>query len=140
MVTDGVDNYSPRYDPEDPYVQAAIKDSIRAGIVLYSLYWRDQGRFARSGYANYSGQNQLVQTTEATGGINFWNGFTNPVSFEPYLEELFKRMQNQYVVSFAAPLNGKPSVESIRFKANLPGADISAPQQVYIAQPGLAQN
>lgn len=140
MITDGVDTYNPRYDPEDPYVQRAISDSVRAGIVIYSLYWRDQGRFGRSGYANYAGQNLLVQVAETTGGVNFWNGFTNPVSFEPYLEELVQRMENQYQVSFAAPLNGKPQVETLKLKVSMPGANVSAPQQVYVTQPGIAQN
>ena len=34
MVTDGVDNYERRYDPEDPYVTTAINDSVRAGLVV----------------------------------------------------------------------------------------------------------
>jgi len=38
MITDGVDNYNLRYDPEDPYVQAAIEDSVRSGLVVYSFY------------------------------------------------------------------------------------------------------
>ena len=36
MVTDGVDYYELRFDPEDPYVQAAIKDSAKAGLVVYA--------------------------------------------------------------------------------------------------------
>ncbi|HTJ30280.1 MAG TPA: hypothetical protein VL346_07255 [Acidobacteriaceae bacterium] len=140
MVTDGVDNYSPRFDPDDPYVQAAIKDSVRAGIVVYSLYWRDQGRFASSGYANYAGQNLLVQVTEATGGKNFWGGYSNPVSFEPYLEELTRRMQNQYELSFTAPFTGKPQVEAIKVKINAPGIEVASPQQVFVTRPGIAEN
>jgi hypothetical protein len=140
MVTDGVDNYSPRYDPDDPYVQAAIKDSVRAGIVIYSLYWRDEGRFARTGYANYAGQNLLVQVTEATGGKNFWSGFSNPVSFEPYLDELTRRMQNQYELSFTAPFSGKPQVETIKVKINAPGNEVASPQQVFVTRPGMAEN
>ena len=35
MVTDGVDRYSGgRYDPEDPYVQAATSDAQKAGAVI----------------------------------------------------------------------------------------------------------
>jgi hypothetical protein len=140
MVTDGVDNYNPRYDPEDPYVQAAIRDSVRAGIVLYSLYWHDQGRFSRTGYANNAGQNLMVQVTEATGGKNFWSGFGNPVSFEPFLDELTRRIQNQYELSFIAPFNGKPQVEQIRLKVNVPGTEVASPQQVFITRPGTAEN
>ena len=45
MITDGVDNYERRYDPDDPYVDAAINDSVRAGMIVYSIYWKDMGRF-----------------------------------------------------------------------------------------------
>src|SRR5215831_15691295 len=48
MITDGVDYYNPRYDPQDPYMQAAVTDSVRAGLVVYSIYWQNQGRFDRT--------------------------------------------------------------------------------------------
>ncbi len=41
-VTDGVDYYDMRYNPEDPYVQAAIQDSVRAHLIVYAIYWRSQ--------------------------------------------------------------------------------------------------
>jgi len=44
-VTNGVDNYQKQFDPDDPYVQAAIKDSIQARMVVYSIYWADRGGF-----------------------------------------------------------------------------------------------
>ena len=44
MVTDGVDDYESRYNPDDPYVEAAINDATRARLVVYSIYWMDQGR------------------------------------------------------------------------------------------------
>ena len=72
MVTDGVDYYEMRYDPEDPYVQAAINDAVRARLIVYSIYWRNQGRFDRTGYAAYDGQNLLAQLTQATGGNSYW--------------------------------------------------------------------
>ena len=139
MITDGVDEYNRRYDPDDPYVQAAIQDSVRAHLVIYSIYWRDQGRFDRSLYANNDGQNLLEEVTQATGGKNFWNGIGDPVSFQPYLDELTKRLQNQYELSFAVPLKGKAEVENLKLKLKAPGTEVEAPQQVYIAPPTVAQ-
>ena len=43
MVTDGVDSYYRRYDAEDPYVEASITDATRAHIVVYAIYWKNQG-------------------------------------------------------------------------------------------------
>ena len=78
--------------------------------------------------------------TEATGGKNFWSGFGNPVSFEPYLEELTRRLRNQYELSFVTPFSGKPGVEQIRLKVNVSGAEVASPQQVFISRPGVAEN
>jgi len=52
MVTDGIDNYERRFDPEDPYVQAAIADSVRARLVVYAIYFQVQGLADRTLYGN----------------------------------------------------------------------------------------
>ncbi len=132
MITDGVDEYNRRYDPEDPYVQSAMNDATRAGLVVYSIYWRDQGRASATGYENNAGQNLLQEVTQATGGKSFWEGAGNPVSFEPYLAELNKRLQNQYELSFTIPFNGKPQVETMKLNFKAPGMDVSSPQQVFV--------
>jgi len=139
MVTDGIDYYYRRYDPEDPYVQSAIKDSVRAGLVVYSIYWENQGRMDRTLYGNDTGQNLLTEVDEATGGSNFWQGVGNPVSFQPYFDELTRRLQNQYEVSFNAPVGGKPDVASFKLKLTAPGADVTAPQEVLLVPAGTAE-
>jgi hypothetical protein len=131
MVTDGVDNYNLRYDPNDPYVQAAIDDSVRAHLIVYSVYWTSSGRFDRTTYGSNDGQNLLAQVAEATGGNSYWQGFGNPVSFQPYFEDINQRLQNQYEIDFMAPLGSKPQMESLRLKVNAP-AKVEAPQQVYV--------
>jgi hypothetical protein len=52
MITDGIDDYDVRLDPDDPYVQAAIEDSVRSGLVVYSFYWMNRGGLDRSGFAS----------------------------------------------------------------------------------------
>jgi hypothetical protein len=131
MVTDGVDYYEMRYDPEDPYVQAAIQDSVRAHLIVYSIYWRNQGRFDRTGYAANDGQNLLAQLTEATGGNSYWEGYGNPVSLVPYFADIDRRIHNQYELDFMTPLNGKPQMASLKLKIAA-RAKVAAPQQVYV--------
>jgi hypothetical protein len=131
MVTDGVDYYEIRYDPEDPYVQAAIDNSIRAHLIVYSIYWRNQGILGRTGYADYDGQNLLAQLTQATGGNSYWEGFGNPVSFDPYFADIDRRIRNQYELDFMTPASGKPQMSSLKLKVSAP-AKVDAPQQVYV--------
>jgi hypothetical protein len=131
MVTDGVDYYDPRYDPEDPYVLSAIQDSVRAHLIVYSIYWRSQGRFDRTMYANNAGQNLLLEVTEATGGNSYWEGFGNPVDLGPYFADIDRRLENQYELDFIAPIGSKPQMESLKLKINAP-AKVDAPQQVFV--------
>ena len=139
MITDGVYYYNLRYDPEDPYVQAAIQDSVKAGLVVYSVYWVNQGRIDRTWYESNAGQNLLQEVTQATGGKNFWQGSGNPVSFQPYFDELTRRLRNQYELGFRAPLKGKPEVDTFKLKLTAPGADVDAPQQVVVVPAAGAQ-
>lgn len=132
MVTDGVDNYERRFDPDDPYVNASINDSVRAGLVVYSIYWKDMGRFNAGWYETNAGQNLLLEVTQATGGNSYWEGLGNPVSLQPYLQDLRRRMNHQYELSFTAPSNGKPEVESLKLDLHVPAAKVDAPQKVLV--------
>jgi len=138
MISDGVDYYYRRYDPDDPYVQAAVTDSVRAGMVVYSIYWKNKGRFDQTWYANDSGQNLLLEVTQATGGTSYWEGMGDPVSFQPFFKDLDKRLGNQYEVGFVAPLKNRPQVLSMKVKTDgISGAKIEAPQQVYVGRTAM---
>lgn len=131
MVTDGVDYYEMRYNPDDPYVRAAIEDSVRARLIVYSIYWRNQGRFDRTEYAADDGQNLLALVTQATGGNSYWMGYGNPVSLEPYFTDIDRRLDNQYEMDFMTPAEDKPRMANIKLKLSA-HAKIDAPQQVYV--------
>ncbi len=135
MISDGVDYYNPRYDPDDPYLLSAIADSVRSRLVVYSIYWRNDGRLDRSMYENNAGQNLLLAVTDATGGASFWEGMGNPVSFEPYLGDIRRRLNNQYEISFSYPLGRKPEVESMKLTLSGTRAKIDAPSQVFVDRP-----
>ncbi len=137
MITDGVDIYNLRYDPDDPYVQAAITDSARAGLVVYSIYWRNQGMLDNTNYETNTGQNLLAQLTQVTGGYSYWDGLGDPVSFSPYFAQINEAMQNQYRLSFTSPLKEKPEVQTMNLKVGGPAAKVYAPQQVNVVPHGL---
>jgi hypothetical protein len=132
MVTDGVDPYNRSYDPNNNYVQAAIADSVRAGLVVYSIYWSRGGDSMGASSGMNGGQNYLADLTQATGGYSYWFGAGNPVSFQPYFEDLARRLENQYGLSFTARLDRKPAVESLRLKVGGLAAEVDAPQQVFV--------
>jgi hypothetical protein len=133
MITDGVDNYERRFDPDDPYVQTAINDSVRTGLVVYSMYWQDRGLANSTGYETSAGQNLLFMVSQATGGKSYWEGTGNPVSFEPYFADLRRRLNHQYELSFDSPSNGKPEVKDLKVELHVPSAKVEAPQKVLVA-------
>jgi hypothetical protein len=139
MITDGVDNYDRRFNPDDPYVDAAINDSVRAGVIVYSIYWKDMGRANNTEYANNAGQNLLQMVTQATGGNSYWQGMGNPVSLQPFLQDLRRRLNHQYELSFSAPSNGKPEVASLKVDLKVPSAKVAAPQRVLVTSTASAR-
>jgi hypothetical protein len=132
MITDGVDPYEPRFDPNNPYVQAAINDSVKAGLVVYSIYWHNRGRGDYDFDDANMGQSLLLVVTRATGGTSYWQGDSEPVSLKPYLDDLAWQLQNQYRLSFTSPLKNKSEIQNMALKIGGPAAKVTAPEQVYV--------
>jgi hypothetical protein len=133
MITDGVDLYYGRgFDPNDPYVQAAIEDAQKAGVIVHSIFWKDTGRFDQSQWTVAGAQNYLLQVSEGTGGRAYWQGFGNPVSFSPFLDELQTRLQNQYELGVLANPRGKTQLQQLKVKVNAPKVNVDAPQMIVV--------
>ena len=132
MITDGVDEYNLRYDPEDPYVLAAITESQRAGLVVYSIYYRNQGRLSGSFYETNAGQNYLSQVADETGGTLYYEGLGNPVSFTPFFTDLNNRLGNQYELDLPVTEKKKASFVQLKVKSDVKGLKLQAPQHVAV--------
>jgi hypothetical protein len=135
LLSDGVDPNNQRFDPDDPYVQSAINDSVRAGLVVYTIYWRSRPDGGDNSMIATGGQSLLDEITRATGGNSYQSGTDNPVSFQPFFEDLVRRFANQYALEFAAGFNRKPAIETFKLKVEGLGLQVTAPQQVFIDRP-----
>ncbi|HET6170193.1 MAG TPA: hypothetical protein VFE01_08430 [Terracidiphilus sp.] len=132
LITDGIDTYNRGFDLNDLYLQAAVNHTVRAGLVVYSIYWRDRGGMDRSSFAATQGQSLISQVTQATGGGSYWIGTGNPVSVQPYLKDISVRLKHQFRLRFDTSLNGKPQIEQMSLKVGGPAAKVYAPHQVYV--------
>jgi VWFA-related protein len=131
MVTDGVDRYSgASFDPENPYVRAATSDAQKAGVIVYSIYYRGAGRLDRSLRVTDGGQNYLTQVSGDTGGKVYLEGFGNPVSFSPFLSDIQRKLQNQYELTFVS--TAKPGLQNIRVKTSQPNTTLQWPARIPI--------
>ena len=137
LVSDGVDPYyGLRFDPENPYVTGATREAQKAGVIIYSIYYKDQGRADRFGAAINSGQNYLIQMSEATGGQLYYEGFNNPVSFVPFLDEIARNLQNQYELGLTVPEKVKDGFQSLKVKVNVPDSKTLSPDRIFVGAEG----
>jgi hypothetical protein len=132
MVTNGVDNYTGinPMDQTSPYVDTAIHDAQRAGVLVYSLYYADSGVGGR--YASYSGQSYLQKVAEETGGQAYFEGTGNPVSFQPFLKQFNEDLVRIYELRFLA---NKAGLQQLKVTTDVKGIKLSAPGNVFVVQP-----
>jgi len=131
MITDGVDPYNGStsvMNQGSPYVDAAVADAQRAGVAIYAIYFSDAG--IRGGSADNSGQDYLAQITQATGGMNYWEGIGNPVSTAPFLKAFQSAIAETYIATFTAPAGKDPARDMVRIKITAPNAKLHAPEKV----------
>lgn len=133
MISNGVNAYGGlRYDPEDPYVNNTITQAQKNGVIVYSIYFKDRGFAQRFGAAVNSGQNYLIQMSEATGGELYYEGFGNPVSFTPFLDEIQRNLQNQYEVSLTVAPKVKDGLQNLKVKVNAPNTKVESAGAVLV--------
>src|SRR5208283_1076941 len=86
MLTDGVDRYYGGAVMDDPYVDAAIQDSLKEGLLVYSIYLGGAGLYGRSQWETNFAQSRLGEVSEETGGHAYFQEFTDPVNIAPFLK------------------------------------------------------
>ncbi len=137
MVTDGVDWFGGT-TPDDPYVDDAITDAQRAGVIVFDIYMPGRGHAAHSYWQYYWGQLYLSKVADETGGEAYYIGFTGaPVAFTPYLESVTQRLTHQYFLGFLAKPEKKAGMRRVRLQTEVPNAELVGASQVYV--PASAQ-
>ncbi len=134
LIASGIDPWSPP-DPRNPYLLNAIQDAQRAGILVHSIYYSEAGHLGHSYWRVNWGQNYLSELGDETGGEAYWEGFGNPVSFDPFLKDLAARLQNQYLITVAPENAGKPAkgdLEPVRIWTAEPGVSLMTASKIHI--------
>ncbi|HEX4020977.1 MAG TPA: hypothetical protein VHX63_07535 [Acidobacteriaceae bacterium] len=133
MITDGIDRYYQHamYDPDDPYVDAAIQDAQNHHVMVSSIYFRDTGFADRGMNSSFVGQNYLQQVASATGGTVYFEGTGNPVSFDPFLKNFSKQLANQYLLTFLANGSGQ---QQVKVSTEVPHISLESQKVVTVGQ------
>lgn len=133
MATDGIDRNYGTGDLQNPYLDEAIDNALRASITVSTIYTPGVGHFGHSYWQTYWGQTYLSRLADETGGEAYYIGFSGPpVSFTPFLEDVEKRLAHQYLLTFLAKPPKKANWQRIRLMTEVPNADLVAPGKVWV--------
>jgi hypothetical protein len=136
MVSDGIDLYYGTGDMLDPYLDEAIENAQRAGILVSAIYTPGVGHFGHSYWQTYWGQLYLAQLADRTGGEAYYIGFNGPpVSFTPYLDDLGHRLSHQYFLEFLAKPPKKPGLQPVKLRTEVSNVDLISADRVWVAPP-----
>jgi hypothetical protein len=130
MVSSGIDPLQPGLT--DTYVDSAIQIAERTGTQISTIYASQAGHLGHSYWRFSRGQDNLSRLAEETGGESYFQGFSTPISFAPYLEDLAGRLNHQYRLTFLIKPNKKPSYQHVRLETEVPDADLVGADRVYV--------
>jgi hypothetical protein len=129
-VTDGIDRFGD-FGDLNTYVDAAVADAQRAGVLVYCLYAPSLGHSSHSPALIRWGQSYLGRLGEQTGGETYLSG-----SLDVYLADLSEHLAHQYLATFRASRSGEP-MQEVRFTTRFPNVDLLAAYR--FALPGLSE-
>ncbi len=134
MASDGIDLYYGTGDLDDPYVNEAIDNAQRAGIVVSAIYTPGVGHFGHDYWQTYWGQLYLAQVASKTGGESYYIGFNGPpVAFAPYLDDFAQRLGHQYFLTFLAKPPKKSGLQPVKLRTEVPNVDLVSADKVWVA-------
>jgi hypothetical protein len=132
IISDGVDPYWDSFSLDDPYVNAAIANAQRARVVVNAIYARGDGHLGHTLWRNTLGQSFLSELADSTGGEAYYLATDTPPSFTPYLEQIRKRMQHGYLLTFKAQPGPKSGMQPVKVATEVPNVDLVAQTHVYV--------
>ncbi|HEY2016811.1 MAG TPA: hypothetical protein VGH38_25075 [Bryobacteraceae bacterium] len=128
LISSGIDPWSPP-DPQNPYLQSAIADAQRAGVLVHSIYYGEAGHLGHSYWRVNWGQNYLSELGDETGGEAYWQGLNSPVSLDPFLKDLAERLKNQYLLTVSAD-DAKGGLQPVRVASSKSSISLVAASRV----------
>ena len=132
VVSDGIDRFWGS-GPGDPYVDSAIEQAQRAGIIVFAIYTPGVGHYGHSFWRTWWGQIYLSQMSDETGGESYYIGFHDaPVAFAPYLDAVALRLTRQYLLTFTAKPQKKAGMQRVKVMTEVRNAELVSADSVYV--------
>jgi hypothetical protein len=137
MITDGIDRAGRTLGGRrglslNSDVDSASTVAQRTGTIIHTIYAPGTGRFHRNYWQATSGQMDMARLSDQTGGESFYLGLQDPVSFSPYLDQLQRILDNQYLLSFSAVPEKKPGLQRVKLSTPIAGVELSSHDAVWV--------
>jgi len=142
MITDGIDRTHRHWHwsrglHTNPDVESASRVAQRTGTIIHTIYYPGAGPWRNNYWQASSGQMDMARLSSKTGGQSFYLGLQAPVSFAPWLNNLQRTLDNQYLLSFAANPGKKPALQAVRLDTEVAGVNLATQEAVWV--PGNRQ-
>jgi len=93
MISDGIDPL--QSGVTDTYLDAAVAQAQRSGVQVYAIYAAGAGHFGHTLWRIDTGQSNLSELADETGGEGYFQGLDTPVAFAPFLDQFAERLNHQ---------------------------------------------
>ena len=136
MVTNGIDR-ARRTLPWrglriNSHVDSASDVAMRTGTIIHTIYAPGVGRYRRNYWEATSGQMGIAKLSDVSGGESFFLGLETPVSFTPYLDQLQKILDNQYLLTVSAQPGKKTQLHDITIDTEVAGVELASADAVWV--------
>jgi hypothetical protein len=133
MVSDGIDRAGRGSNALlNPDVDTASDIAQRTSTMIHTIYSPGVGHWPRNFWMANWGENGLAKLSDITGGESFFLGLQSPVSFSPYLDQLQKMLDNQFLLNFSATPEKKAGFQRVTISTEIPGVDLEAAGAVWV--------
>ena len=130
MISNGIEQFGPE-TTSNPIVNSAIEAAQRAGVPVFTIYSSGEGHLSHSFWRNNWAQTYLSQLADETGGESY-NFINQNVSFASYFQDIAKKLDHQYRLTFLAKPKDKSGIQRVRITTEVPGVDLIAADSVYV--------
>jgi len=132
LITSGIDPAGGER-AENPYLDAAIGEAQREGIIVHAIYIPGSGEAALTPNLLNWGQSLLAQLTTATGGKAYTPVSSRPDSLGPELDDLARLLEYQYRLTLLPKSDNKAGLEDVRLVTETPNAVLVYAKRMYVA-------
>jgi hypothetical protein len=138
LITDGIDRARggprPRMSNIIPDVDRASEMAQRTGTLVYTIYFPGVGHMRRNFWEANNGQLGIAKLSDETGAESFFLGFQAPVSLKPYLDEINRHLQSQYLLTFGAQPTRNQGLQPVSVETDVSGIELVAADNAWVPE------